>query len=54
VLVAGLGKVTVRVLGRAVQRDEGVEDDVRHVESFRNEAEVSPVRPSSTVELIVV
>ena len=33
--VAGLGEVAVRVLGRAVERDEGVEDEVRHVDSFR-------------------
>jgi hypothetical protein len=34
--VAGLGEVAMRILRRAVQGDEGVEDDVGHVESFRS------------------
>ena len=36
VLIACLGEVAARVLGRAVERNKGVEDDVRHVESFRS------------------
>jgi hypothetical protein len=37
VRLGGLRKVAVRVLGRAVERDQGVENDVWHVESFRDE-----------------